>query len=439
MPQRSTGSGATGMSRSAAGYSAPMKPRYDRRRLAPGDAPTPIYVVWELTLRCDQPCAHCGSRAGHSRPRELDTDECLVVVDQIAALGTREVTLIGGEAYLRPDLYTIIGRLVDRGVVVTMQTGGRALTATRARKLKALGVYAIGVSIDGPEDTHDRLRGNAGSWQAAVRALDHCAEVGMTTTSNSQVNGLTWNRLEETAAFLRDHQVRAWRAQMTVPMGNAADHPEWILPPHRVVDVLDTLAAIQIDAVRNPRPHELPHPQRSFDVQIGNNLGYFGPHEELLRSHPGGRSAHWGACQAGIAVMSIESDGTIKACPSLPTAPYAGGNVLALPLAEAWRDAPALRFARDRDGSDLWGFCKTCYYADICQAGCNFTTHSAFGRRGNNPWCYHRVTTLARQGRRERLVQVEAAAGLPYDFGRFEIVEEALVEDPGGPGLSGSR
>ncbi len=75
-----------------------------------------------------------------------------------------------------------------------------------------------------------------------------------------------------------------------------------------------------------------------------------------------------------------------------------------------------------------WGT-QTCDYADVCRAGCSFTTHATLGRRGNNPWCYHRVSTLARQGRRERLVQVAAAQGQPYDFGRFEIVEEPLPED----------
>jgi MoaA/NifB/PqqE/SkfB family radical SAM enzyme len=28
------------------------------------EGPRPIYVVWELTMKCDQPCQHCGSRAG---------------------------------------------------------------------------------------------------------------------------------------------------------------------------------------------------------------------------------------------------------------------------------------------------------------------------------------------------------------------------------------
>src|SRR5262245_28219769 len=63
----------------------------------------PTYAVWELTLRCDLACRHCGSRAGRARPDELSTEEALDVVRQLAELGTREVTLIGGEAYLRDD------------------------------------------------------------------------------------------------------------------------------------------------------------------------------------------------------------------------------------------------------------------------------------------------------------------------------------------------
>ena len=46
------------------------------------------------------------------------------------------------------------------------------------------------------------------------------------------------------------------------------------------------------------------------------------------------------------------------------------------------------------------------------------------GKRGNNPFCYHRAKTLKDRGARERLVQVTAAIGERYDFGRFELVEE---------------
>jgi MoaA/NifB/PqqE/SkfB family radical SAM enzyme len=56
----------------------------------------PVGVVWELTSACDLGCKHCGSRAGRRLRSELSTSECLDFVDQLAALGVRDVGLIGG-------------------------------------------------------------------------------------------------------------------------------------------------------------------------------------------------------------------------------------------------------------------------------------------------------------------------------------------------------
>ena len=135
------------------------------------------------------------------------------------------------------------------------------------------------------------------------------------------------------------------------------------------------------------------------------------------------------SCGAGRSTLGIEANGDIKGCPSLPTADYVGGNVRDADLADLWAEDPTIGFTRERDLGELWGFCKTCYYAEVCRAGCSFTAHSTLGRRGNNPFCYHRAATLRRQGRRERLVLREAAPGDPYDFGRFEVVEEPWPQD----------
>ena len=163
-----------------------------------------------------------------------------------------------------------------------------------------------------------------------------------------------------------------------------------------------------------------------MNITLGNNIGYFGPHEELLRSYPGVVSRVWNGCQAGRFTLGIESDGRIKGCPSLPTAPYIGGNIRDLTLEQLWNDTPELRFVRDRGTEELWGHCKTCYYGEICRGGCSFTTHCFFGTRGNNPHCYYRASKLKKQGRRERVRQIKQAEGLPYDFGAFEIIEEDI-------------
>jgi hypothetical protein len=108
--------------------------------------------------------------------------------------------------------------------------------------------------------------------------------------------------------------------------------------------------------------------------------------------------------------------------------------VRTLDIETIWAESPTIRFARDRTTTDeLWGFCKTCYYADVCQAGCAWTTTVTLGRRGNMPWCYHRVTELKKRGIRERLEPVERAPQQPYDHGRFVIVEEPWPEPPREP------
>ena len=372
-------------------------------------------------MRCDQACAHCGSRAGKPRPRELDTSEVLEVGAALARLGCREVSLIGGEAYLRPDIEVIVADLARRGMRVVMQTGGRTFDRDRAERLRAAGLSALGVSVDGLSKTHDRLRGNLGSHRAALAALVAAREAGLVITANTQVNKLNMGELRELCGLLRGHGIQSWQVQLTVAMGRAADRPEWIVAPSDVVDIIDTLAALQLEAMNEAGPGGIP-----FNIVGGNNLGYYGPHELVLRSRPGGDVEHWGGCKAGVDVIGIESDGTVKACPSLPTAPYHGGNLRDLSLEELWAESPGVRFSRDRTADELWGHCKTCYYAEECRAGCSWTAHCTLGRRGNNPFCYHRVVQLRRRGIREVLRPAERAPNLPYDFGRFELIEEPL-------------
>lgn len=395
------------------------------RKPSDGDIPKPIYAIWEVTLRCDQPCQHCGSRAGAARADELDTQECLQVAEDLARLGCREVVLIGGEAYLRPDIETIIAKLSELGLRVVMQTGGRGLhKGDRLQRLRKAGLSQVGISIDGPREIHDELRGNAGSFDAALVAMQEAMAAGLSVSANSQINRLNHRHLREFSQTLMELGASAWQLTLTVPMGRAADRPHWLLPPSKVVEVIDVLGAIQLAAAAQAPPgHAV------FDLVASNTIGYFGPQEAVLRSRPGGTEAVWGGCVAGQNAIGIESDGTVKGCPSLPTGPYAGGNVREGGLAPIWNDAPELSFNRHGSTDHLWGRCASCYYAAHCRGGCSWMAHTTLGRRGNNPYCYHRVETLAKQGLRERLVPAALAPNRPFDFGRFTL-EEVPLDTP---------
>ena len=53
----------------------------------------PLRCTWEITLACNLRCGHCGSRAGEARPDELTTEEAFTIIDDLAGLGCRHVSL----------------------------------------------------------------------------------------------------------------------------------------------------------------------------------------------------------------------------------------------------------------------------------------------------------------------------------------------------------
>jgi radical SAM protein with 4Fe4S-binding SPASM domain len=373
----------------------------------------PTYAVWEVTLRCDLACAHCGSRAGRTRPEELDTAECLDLVAQISAMGVFEVTVIGGEAYLRDDWLQIVRAIRDGGMRCSMTTGGRGITPELARAAAEAGLQSTSVSIDGNEATHDRLRGVAGVYRSALAAAAHLKAAGIGLAVNTQINRLSMRELPDVLETIIAVGARAWQIQLTVAMGRAADDPALLLQPEDLLELFPLLAKLK---------------ERCDEAGValwpGNNIGYFGPYESILRA--GIQRGHMASCGAGCTTLGIEANGAIKGCPSLHTVPWTGGNIRDANLRDIWERSAPLRYMRDRTVDDLWGYCRTCYYADVCRAGCTWTAFSLFGKPGNNPLCHHRALEMRRQGKRERLVQVEAPPGAPFDHGKFEIVVEEV-------------
>lgn len=374
------------------------------------------YAVWEITLKCNLGCLHCGSRAGDARADELSTAAALDVVRQLAAAGIGEVTLIGGEAYLRPDWLEIAGAIGKAGMTCTVTTGGFAISAETARKMRKAGIRQVSVSVDGLEATHDFLRGRSGSWRRCFATFEHLKRAGIAIAANTQVNRLSADELPGLYRELRKSGVEAWQLQLTVPMGNAADHPEFLLQPFELLDFYPKFAELVVRARAE-----------GMAVHPGNNIGYYGPFERIFR---GGENRVWMGCQAGLTSIGIEADGTLKACPSLPTAAYGAGNLKERTISDFLRDSDRmglnLSAGKPNGTSHLWGFCASCEFAALCRGGCHWTAQVFFGRRGNNPYCHHRALKMAERGHRERLELIENAPGVPFDNGLFRIVEEPV-------------
>lgn len=379
----------------------------------------PVYAVWELTLKCNLACRHCGSRAGRARPDELSLNEALDLVDQLAELGVREVTLIGGEAYLYPGWTEVVRAITARGMVCSMTSGGRGLDAAVAEQAAESGIASVSISLDGQREVHDALRGVTGAHQAALEAFGHLKRAGISVAANTQVNRRNLAELDGLFEVVAGHGCHGWQVFLTVPMGRASDAAELMLQPCDLLELLPKLEEL----------HERAR-HRGFRLLPGNNIGYFGPGEYRLRHAL--RSPKSASCSAGRGTLGIEANGDIKGCPSLPTRQWAGGNVRSRTLVDIWEGSARLRTMRDATVENhLWGFCRSCYYASVCKGGCTWTASTLFGRPGNNPYCHHRVLEFQKQGLRERLVRVASAPGEAFDHGRWSIVVEPLPDDEG--------
>lgn len=417
--------------RRALPLAAALSSRVRRLPLLPEARPVdrqhrPLHAVWELTLRCDLACRHCGSRAGRARPDELSLEEALNLVTELADLGVGEVTLIGGEAYLYSGWTEVVRAIRAHGMSCALVSGGQGITKDLAAEAAQAGVESVSISLDGDETIHDRLRGKAGAYRAALNALSAARAAGMAVAVNSQINRLNLDQLDGIADQVLSNGCHGWQLQLTVPAGRAADEPEVLLQPYDLVVLFPILSRLQ-RRITAAGAKFLP----------GNNVGYFGPFERQFRQSlrcPGDAS-----CSAGRAVIGIEANGDIKGCPSLPTRGWVGGNVRDHRLVDIWERAPALRYTRDHEPERLWGFCGSCYYADVCRGGCTWTAATLFGRPGNNPYCHHRALDHHARGLRERLVQREPAPGEPFDHALWDLIVEPAQSGAAAPAISPVR
>ncbi len=348
----------------------------------------PRFCVWELTLVCDLRCRHCGSYAGARRDQELDYEQCLRVVDQLAEMRCERLTLGGGEPTLHPHWHELGARLRDRGVLVNIISNGWSWSREHLRKAQDAGLINVAFSLDGLEQAHDTVR-RQGSFRRVVDAIDMCVAEAMPVSVVTHVNQLNKQSLPELREFLGAHGLASWQIQLGNPSGTMSEYRELVIQPEDLLFLVPLIAELRSDAVERPL------------IFPADNVGYFGRYEKAIRDR-GVEISFWIGCRAGCQVIGIESNGNVKGCLSLPSARHGNdrfieGNLLQEPLASLWNRPDAFAFNREFTEGQLDGFCAVCRYRDICRGGCAWTAYSHTKNRFDNPYCFYRQAVL--QGR----------------------------------------
>src|ERR1700691_885438 len=138
----------------------------------------PICLTWELTYACNLSCVHCLSSSGRRDPRELSTEECKAVIDELERMQVFYVNIGGGEPTVRPDFWELVDYATAHHVGVKFSTNGVRIDAAVARKLGASDYVDVQISLDGATaEINDAVRGQ-GSHAMAIRAMEHLAAAG---------------------------------------------------------------------------------------------------------------------------------------------------------------------------------------------------------------------------------------------------------------------
>src|SRR5947208_12462886 len=334
----------------------------------------PHVVAWNLTRRCNLECAHCYIAAGpsESAAAELDTAECLDIVDQLLAVNPAPLLILsGGEPPLRRDLGEIAHYASANGATVVVGTNGTLLTAERIAALTDAGVRGVAVSVDSLRPSyHDNFRRGRGALADVQAALARLAAARLDFIVQTTVTKGNRAELERLVEWSAEQGAVSFNCYFLVSTGRGASLTD--LAPADYEAVLADLARWE-GAYRGRMlvrakcaPHFMRHVhQRDLGSPVLN---------------------YQTRCPCGTQYCRITPDGKLTPCPYLPEV---AGDLRAQSFADIWWSAPLFR--RLREGP-LGGKCGVCEYRALC-GGCRAR---AFALEGDvlaaDPSCVYEPT-----------------------------------------------
>jgi len=316
-----------------------------RRQLVPAS------VLLTVTHRCQLACTHCYQAVHDSE--DLTFAELVRLFDELAQLGTLELTFTGGEALLRKDLLELIHEARKRAFAVTLFTNGGPVTAAVARRLRELRVMSVEVSLHAVHAaTHDAFVGRSGSFERAVRAIELLDDQGLTVLVKSNV-------------------VRCNAGEVLQLEQLFASRPRVQFASDVLIHGRDDGAALEEQRATPEQAtrYFAERAERSTEEELHAQLA------RLRKAPPLESYAKDPACGAGRTFASVQPNGDVLPCVHTPG--LVMGNLRERSFSEMWLASPAVREMR-AVALGRYAECAGCEYRHVC-AKCPALSLSASG------------------------------------------------------------
>jgi radical SAM protein with 4Fe4S-binding SPASM domain len=312
-----------------------------------------FFIQLHLTERCNLRCSHCyqsGASADEMSLPEIraiaaETDEMLKAWSAVHSVDfSASFNITGGEPFLRHDLYEVIGEIGGRGFETYILTNGTLIDGKRAAELSRLGVNGVQVSVEGPKEIHEKIRGK-GSFLASMGGVRHLLEAGLTVTLNVTLSELNADYFSEIVSLASSLGVQRLGFSRLVPSGRGLGLVDKMLPREKMRELYCAIVSLQTDGVQIVTGDPVASQLSCSDGSDAGNVPTSG-------------------CAAGLSGLTILPDGTITPCRRL-FIPL--GNVRRDSLREIWATSGVL--CRRRDRGSYKGKCGRCERWAACR-GC---------------------------------------------------------------------
>jgi len=325
-------------------------------------------VVWNVTRACNLKCIHCYARAvDRTHERELNHEQGLSLIDDLAAFGAPVVLFSGGEPLMRPDLVELASYAVSKAMRAVISTNGTLISKDMAKELKEVGLSYVGVSLDGMEEINDRFRGRKGAFKDAMAGIINCQEVGLKVGLRFTINRMNTAEVPRIFDLIEEYRIPRVCFYHLVYAGRGSDLVDEDLDHEETRKVVDLI----IDRTKDLHDRGMAKEVLTVDNHADGPyvylrmLGENNPRAEevltLLKMNEGNSS--------GRGIGCVSWDGSVYADQFWRHCSF--GNVLERPFSEIWSDLtnPLMKKLKEKK-RHVKGRCAICRWLDVC--GGNF-------------------------------------------------------------------
>ena len=203
----------------------------------------PEWLVLGVNNVCNLHCLMCDVGLGRSEtvfarnltgaePRDMPLELATLIFDQAARYFPKvRIGFAFTEPLIWPHLEAAVAAARDRGLYSAVTTNGLNL-GVRGPALAEAGLDEIFVSLDGPDEVHDHIRGRRGSFRRAVEGLERLAVHPARPRMSVHCVLTPWNvghlaRFVEAVGHLPLDRVGFMHANFTTPEMAAAHNRRW--------------------------------------------------------------------------------------------------------------------------------------------------------------------------------------------------------------------